>query len=595
MLAELNIANYAVIDHLRLALGRGFNVLTGETGAGKSIIVDALGFVLGDRADPGVIRAGADRAVVEGIFQLSETLLTALGSSLPEPGDDGTLILAREINSAGRTTCRINGRAVTLRQFAEVGTRLVDVHGQGAHLSLLRVPEQVELVDRYAGVLELRKQLAAAVKALVEVRRTIDRVRTEQANMADRAELLNFQVSEIAAARLEPDEEEALIAERTLQLNAERIGQLLTTAADALEQDDGSLSSGASERTAEAVGALTALEKLDERFGNARAVAESLGFQIEDLRRELVGFRDRIEFDGRRLAEVQERLDAISTLKRKYGPTVEAILDFGDSAARELQSLVGAEESLAELDSKGKSLLHQAGKLAGELSQRRLETSRRLTAAVEEQLEGLGMAGARLAVAMGFEESPDGLPLSGLGFEPRDTVVESGRETIGDARQHPLKFSGAGVDRIEFLISTNTGEPLRPLASVASGGETARLMLAIKGVLSNADSVPTLVFDEIDAGIGGRIGEAVGIRLWSVARGHQVLAVTHLPQIACYGDTHLQVSKVVVEGRTMTRVREVAEGERVLELSNMLGSDSTATRSKAAELLTGAELSRKEV
>ncbi|MDQ4149472.1 MAG: DNA repair protein RecN [Actinomycetota bacterium] len=597
MLAELNIANYAVIEELRLVLGRGFNVLTGETGAGKSIIIGALGFVLGDRADAGVVRAGADRAIVEAIFELDESISAHLRPLLPETtgGDELTLILAREVAPNGRSVCRINGRAVTLRQLTEVGMRLVDVHGQGAHLSLLRLPEQLELIDRYAGVSPLLDELAAVVRSLWEVRKALDGTRADEAAISDRLELLAFQVREIESARLEPGEDEALTKERSLLVNAERAAELLAAALEALDPDGSHISRGAADLVSEGVSALEALEKLDERFSELRLMAESIAFQLQDLQRELIGFRDTIEFDPHRLGEVQERLDAISALKRKYGPSIDAILEYRAQAAEELEALRSPEMSVAELVAREAPLLRQAARLAGQLSERRRAATADLIGQVEQELQGLGMAGARMGAAFEFQEDADGLPLGAQGFEVGALMIESGAERpSGEVSTKPLRFDARGVDRVELLVSANSGEPLRPLAKVASGGETARLMLAIKTVLSRADPVPTLVFDEIDAGIGGRIGETVGQRLWSLGRRHQVIAVTHLPQIACYADTHLQVSKVSRGGRTITRVAELTGDRRVGELSHMLGSDTAATRRKAEELLAGAESSRRE-
>jgi DNA repair protein RecN (Recombination protein N) len=586
LLAELSIGNYAVIDRLRLRLGPGFNVLTGETGAGKSIIIGALSFVLGERADPGVIRAGESEATVEAIFDLEAELPPAIAQRLPDLSDEATLILTREISSSGRTTCRLNARAVPMRLIQEVGMHLVDVHGQGAHLSLLRVSEHVDLIDRFGGLLDLRKQLAGEVRRIVAVRGEMSRLRVERARAVERADLLSFQVNEISAARLKEGEEEALIAERTLQVNAEKISGLLAAACEALEQQEVSSSQGALDLISQAAGALTALERLDPTFESYRKAAETLQYQVQDLRRELTAFLSGIEFDPRRLAEVQERIDVISGLKRKYGPTIGDISSFADRAHGELNSLSRAESSMAELAAELEELIERAAKLAGTLSLARRDAAGRLTSGVEGHLEGLGMPGAKLAVQFSHQTSSDGFPIHELGFDLADAVIDTGSTMEADeVHRGPLRFDATGVDRVEFLISANPGEPLRPLARVASGGETARLMLAIKNVLSEADMVPTLVFDEVDAGIGGRVAEAVGIRLRSLGRRHQVLAVTHLPQIACYADAHLRVTKQLSAGRTITNVVPVENEERVLELSQMLGADTPATRTKAAELL----------
>ena len=585
MLVELNISNYAVIDKLSLTPGPGFNVLTGETGAGKSIILDALGLLLGDRADPAMVRAGADKAVVEGIFELTADSAAAVGELLDGDIETDGLILAREVSSAGRSICRINGSAVPQRRLAEVAALIVDIHGQGEHLSLLRPTEHLGLLDRYASLGGLRGEFAALVKELGSTRRELKALRTVLVEKAARAELLRFQAAEIAAAHLTPGEEEALSAERTLRVNAERATQLAGEAAQALEPDDGG-PAGAIELVGRTVRALSALERLQPALESLRKAAESAALDLEELVREVRGFAEGVEYDQRRLDQIEERLEEISSLKRKYGPGIEEILAFGAGASKELERQGRGEERLAELESAEASLLEQAARLAPKLSEARIAAARTLTATVEDELRELGMEGARLGVALRHEATEQGLRAEGV----TDVTVESGSpaqpagEPAGPGVSR-LRFDATGVDRVEFVIAANPGEPLRPLATTASGGETSRLMLAIKGALAQVDPVPVLVFDEIDAGIGGRVGEVVGNRLWSLGRLHQVLAVTHLPQIASCGDRHISVRKVVEEGRTYTRAMPVTAEDRVTEIGSMLGSETDATRARAAELL----------
>ncbi len=585
MLVELSVTNYAVIERLKVAFGPGFNVLTGETGAGKSIILDALGLLLGDKADPGAIRAGEQQAYVEGIFEVAPEVAAVLTEMLDlDVATDG-LIVAREVNASGRSVCRVNGRAFPQRKLAEIGNLLVDVHGQSEHLSLLRPSEHVDLLDRYAGVTALRSRYAGVVRTLTRTRKEMQALEQEHADAAGRKDLLAFQAQEISAAGLRPGEEEALTGERTLRVNALRIHELVGLAQASLDSDEAG-EPGAVEIIGRAVQSLAALEKIDPNMGAARQTAETAALQLEELVRDLRDFAEGVEYDQHRLADIEERLNLISSLKRKYGDSVEEVLESETRANTELARLNSHDSSLAHLEAQVRAFRSEAAVLAAELSAARRDAARRLTAAVEEQLDGLGMEGARLGVSFGLAADPAGLE-PGTGG-PVAGIVASGPAEASDVvrLEGPLRFDLTGVDRVEFVISSNPGEPLRPLATIASGGETSRLMLAVKGVLSQADAVPVLVFDEIDAGIGGRVGEAVGRRLWDLGRHHQVVAVTHLPQIAAFGDRHLSVRKQVDGGRTSTQVVPVEGEGRVSELTAMLGSDTAATRRKAAELLT---------
>ncbi|CAN5897676.1 DNA repair protein RecN [soil metagenome] len=584
MLVELNVANYAVIERLSVAFGPGFNVLTGETGAGKSIILDALGLLLGEKADPGAIRAGEQQAYVEGIFEVAAETAGVLSEMLDVDVATDGLIIAREVSASGRSVCRINGRAFPQRKLAEIGNLLVDIHGQSEHLSLLRPSEHVDLLDRYAGLTGLRSRYAAVVRTVTRTRKEMLALEHEHADAAGRKDLLAFQAQEISAAGMRPGEEEALAGERTLRINALRIHELVGLAQAALDCDEAA-EPGAVELIGRAVQSLTSLEKIDPGMAAARQTAETAALQLEELVRDLRNFAEGVEYDQNRLADIEERLNLISSLKRKYGDSVKEILEFETRANAELALLNGHRTFVAHLQTQMHVLLEEAAGLAAHLAAARRNAALKLTAAVEEVLGGLGMEGARLGVSFHLAADPKGLE-PGPG-SPVACVVSGGSSVPAEPPvEAPFKFDLTGVDRVEFVISPNPGEPLRPLVTIASGGETSRLMLAIKGVLSQADAVPILVFDEIDAGIGGRVGEAVGRRLWELGRHHQVVAVTHLPQIAAYADRHFCVRKRVESGRTTTRVAPVEGVARVAELTQMLGSDTAATRRKAAELLT---------
>ncbi|MFN2592925.1 MAG: DNA repair protein RecN, partial [Candidatus Dormibacteria bacterium] len=553
VLIELDISNLAVIDHARIAFGPGLNALTGETGAGKSIVIDALSLLVAGRADAGMIRSGASGARVEGIFQATAVDLASLEEGgLAAPGGD-VVILARELASTGRNVCRINGRAVPLRVLQEVGERLIDIHGQSAHLSLLRVPEHVELLDRWAGLTDLRRRDSALRARLRRLDRELADLRGDERELARRADLLRHQIEEIGRARLEPGEEDELRQAQRIHANAEQIIQLAAEAHAAVAGGAEDASS-ARDLLGAAAQRLDQLRHLDPSVAPLLEVAEVVGFQLEELGGMLRSYRDGVEYYPERLAQVEERLGAIFALKRKYGGTVEEILAFAEGAEAELGGLAGREQAIAALEADAASLHRELGSVAGELSAGRRRAARSLERQVEEQLGTLAMSG-----------------IFGVRF---------GNVTSEASAGSPPGPPGpaAELEPVEFLLSLNPGEPPRPLARIASGGETSRMMLAIKAALTGADPHPTLVFDEIDSGIGGRVGEVVGRKLWELARHSQVLAVTHLPQIAAYADTQFHVGKHVTDGRTVTHVDSLEADDRLDELSDMFGSDREAGR-----------------
>jgi DNA repair protein RecN (Recombination protein N) len=563
LLSELSISDLAIIDQLRLTFSPGLNVLTGETGAGKSIIIDAVSTLLGGRADADLIRAGAERARVEGIFALPQALSAEQAPFLQEQGlDDGgdTLILTREIKRNGRHVCRVNGHAVTLGVFTQVGERLVDIHGQSEHLSLLRVKEHLNFLDRYGGLKDKCAAVAEHVRTLRRVREELAALRQDERELARRADLLQYQVTEIKDAALDPAEEDELLAERKLLQNAERLSAL---ANDAFQKLDG----GDEEQLTVAdlidgvLRDLNELEQLDPQVAAHRKVVEEASYQLDDVADTMRRRRDSIEFNPVRLQTIEDRLDLIHSLKRKYGSSIGEVLRFGEEAGKELYAITHNEERIAELEGEEAQLVVEAGRQAAALSAARREAAARLATAVERELDDLNMAQARFVVDLQWKEAEDGVAVEG---------------------QH-YAFDLSGIDQVEFLISANLGEPPKSLVKTASGGETSRLMLALKTVLAQADEVPTLIFDEIDQGIGGRAGGIVGRKLWGLTGGHQVLCVTHLPQLACYGDAHLKVDKVESGGRTVTRVHLLDERSRVDELAAMLGGPPGEARQLSAQ------------
>ena len=581
MLRLLSVTDFATIEQLDIELAAGFSVLTGETGAGKSIIVDALGLLLGGRADVGMVRSGARQSRVEGIFLLGGDISQRINAALYEYGIDvgeEEMILAREVNLDGRNTCRVNGRIVPLRLLSTLAQHLVDIHGQNQHLSLLRVREHIDILDKYGGLWQLRAEVAEGARQLTEVRRELDRLQENEAEVARRSDFLRYQVEEIGSADLRPDEHEDLSMERDRVANAERIIELCDHAYGALY--DGL---DRRESVMDLIGLvskdLSQMEQLDPSLRQNLESVDALMHQVDDLARALRSYRDDIEYSPDRLRELEERLDLINRLRRKYGSTIEEILAFGESASEELEELEHREERAEGSKTREKDLRWQVGRLAGQLSEARQHAARSLADAIQEEAAGLAFGHAEVLVDIRQSDSEDGVPV-----RTSDGLARAKHDSNEESMRH-LAFNETGIDTVEFLISLNPGEPPRPLARIASGGEASRLMLAIKSILSEADQTPILVFDEIDAGIGGRVGSVLGQKLWGLSRNHLVLCVTHLPQIACYADHHARVAKLASHDRTVTSV-EVLDGEaRVAELSQMMGSDSGATRTSALEML----------
>ena len=585
MLRLLSVTNFATIEQLEIELAPGFGVLTGETGAGKSIIVDALSLLLGGRADVGMVRSGARRSRVEGIFLLGGDISQKIDAALAEYAIDvgeEEVILAREVNVDGRNTCRVNGRIVPLRLLSTFAQHLVDIHGQNQHLSLLRVREHMDILDKYGGLWKLRSEVAEVVRQLTEVRQELVQLRKDEKELVQRVDFLKYQAGEISTANLRPAEDDDLTIERDRVANAEQIITLSDHAYRAL-YDSFDRHESVMDLMGQVSKDLSQLERLDPSLSQTVESVDALTHQVDELARALRSYRDGIEYSPARLQELEERLDLINSLKRKYGGTIEEILAFGERASQELEKLDYSEERVEGLKSREIDLRKQVGRLAGQLSEARQHAAKRLADAIQEEVAGLALGHAQVLVDIRQSESEDGVPVGNA-----DLGHDATHSLGGQSIRH-LAYNGTGIDSVEFLISLNPGEPPRPLTKVASGGEASRLMLAIKTILSTADQIPILVFDEIDAGIGGRVGSVLGQKLWGLSKSHQVLCVTHLPQIACYADHHAKVTKLASHDRTVTSVEVLEDDARVSELSQMLGSDSGAARTNALEMLQQAK------
>lgn len=573
MLTELAIQNFAIIESAHIEFGPRLNALTGETGAGKSILIDALGAVLGDRVSAEMVRTGARTATIDAHFSIlgegEHPDLARILDELEIEPEGNELILSREIQSGGRSVARINGRPTTASILTQVGSALVDVHGQSDHLSLLRASAQLELLDSYAHATGLREEFAAKYRELRNVRTALADARSGARDRMQRLDLLRYQMEEIERAGLRVGEEEELGAERTRLANADRLTRDAAAAYSVLSGDE--------EESPAAMAALRLAAQLmddmaavDPDVASLRERLNDLLFSLEDFAVEMRNYRDSVEADPARLEAVEERLDLLRQLKRKYGTDIEEILAHGRAAEREIASLTAADIDPEALAERERVLSQEAGALAGELSQTRKSAALTLANDVERAIAELNMGAAEFAVDLQRTEDQAGIPIALDGAQPRHFAADA-----------------TGVDKVSFLIAPNAGEGLKPLSRIASGGETARLMLALKSILSDVDETPTLVFDEIDVGVGGRSGQVVGEKLWRLASAHQVIVITHLPQIAAYADSHFRIAKCERGQRVVSTVEPLDSAGREEEVAAMLdGFPVTASaRRGATELL----------
>jgi DNA repair protein RecN (Recombination protein N) len=576
MLTELRIENFAIIQHLELDLNPGLTTFTGETGAGKSIILDAIEALVGGRADLTQIRGGAERAILEAVFRIPPANREALVQILEREDlldDADYLAMGREIRREGRSAARVNGRTVNVSLLRELGNFLVDIHGQSDHLSLLNVRQHQVLLDQYAGDADILQAYRQDYQDLLTLRRELTSLRQGEQDSARRAEMLAFQLNEIEAARFRPGEEEPMRHERDRLANAENLASLAQKALIIL--DDGNPETPAlTDQLGEVLQLLASLGRIDHNQVRLHEQTQTLSDSLSEIVRDLHDYMEKIEFNPHRLEQVEERLDLLHTLKRKYGNSIENILAFAKDAGQKLETITHSAEQIAKLEAEEKLMLEKLSQKASQLSSTRHAAAEALAHSVEEELADLRMVGARLMVDLRREPHPAGL------------AVNNGEHAA---------FNENGVDEVEFLIAPNPGEGFKPMVKIASGGETSRLMLALKNVLARADSIPTLVFDEVDQGIGGRVGSVVGEKLWQLARQHQVFVVTHLPQLAAFGDQHYRVGKQVQDGRTITQVEKLSDANRLEELAQMLGNLSDANRKAAQEALSQACLRKAQL
>ncbi|RJQ13695.1 MAG: DNA repair protein RecN [Nitrospiraceae bacterium] len=559
MLRELHIKNFSIIDDVTVEFGEGFNVLTGETGAGKSIIIDALCLALGQRATAGSIRSGEKEAVVEAFFDIPQKIRTPFVNQFIQDNgieaEDG-FILKRSISSQGKNRAYINGSMANVQSLSDMTKNIIDVHGQFEHQSLLSSDRQRDLLDAFGGLLEERREVRAVYEDLTALRRQTEELVQREKERAQRIDMLKFQINEIGPADLHPGEEEEIADEIKILSSAVRLAELANDAYDSLYSSD----SACIAKLARILSSMREISNIDARAIDALKSAESAHALLEDAAYFLRDYKERLDFNPERLEQAQERLELIKGMKRKYGGSVQEILDYKDKAVVELGDLQHSEERLETLGKEVGELKVRLTEKAQGLSRKRKAAAKKIEAAVVAHLSELAMPDTRFSILI---------------------TQEKGDDTVDGFRAGPC-----GTDSIGFLISPNIGEELRPLSKIASGGELSRIMLALKSIMAGGDEIPVLVFDEIDAGVGGRTAENVGRKLKGLSSGHQVICITHLPQIASYADTHLRIEKRTEKDRTVVEINALGKDERSAEIARMLGGEiSEVSLRHAKEML----------
>jgi len=562
MLSRVHIKDFVLIDDLEIEFSPGFNVLTGETGAGKTIIIDAINAVLGERVTTDYIRSGSEKSIISALFEIQETtpvkeILQNYGISM----SDQNLLLEREILSTGKHICRLNGKLVTLNILAEVSKNLVDIHGQHQHQSLLHKATQLTLLDKYGGLAEQSLEVSKIYKQFTDLNQRLNTISLNEQEKARYLDLLKFEQEEINQANLTIGEDEKLEQEVKILRNAEKLHLLAQEAYQLLYGPETITTT-----FYEVIKRLSSIVELDLSLKEAKQTAQNLYYQLEYLSTQLDNYIQKIQFDPHKLEEIETRLDLVNKLKRKYGNTIQAIFEYKDKITHQINSITSDEEEREKIKVQLATTSSLLELKANQLSQRRKEVANKLAHEILLQLSDLGMKKAQ--------------------FEVKIEVKEDVNSPIR-CKTKPVRVSSTGIDIIEFLISPNVGERPKPLADIASGGEISRIMLALKTILAKVDEIPTLIFDEIDTGIGGKIGQQVGAKLNHISHSRQVICITHLPQIAAYAQNHLRVEKKVKNNKTQTQVTKLDRAERINELALLLDGHEVSTISlkHAEELL----------
>ncbi|MEK7271917.1 MAG: DNA repair protein RecN [Nitrospirota bacterium] len=556
MLRELHIKNLAIIDDASANFEKGLNVLTGETGAGKSIIIDALCLALGERASTEVIRSGEKEAVVEAFFDIPPKLLNSSSRRFLQDlgiNIENGIILKRILSAQGKNRAYINDSMVNVQTLSEISKGIIDVHGQYEYQSLLSPDNQLDMLDAYGGLLIERQEFTAIYETQTSLKQQIAELMQKEKERAQRLDILGFQVNEIETADLKTGEEKELSEEVKILSSASLLTELANQAYESLYSSDSACLTNLSK----ILNSLKEISNIDVRTADAVKSAEEAIPLLEETAYFLRDYKDSLNFNPERLEEIQTRLELIKGLKKKYGGNIQEVLDYREKGLRELDELQHSEEKLETLNAELKKLKNILTEKAQHLSKQRKAVAKKIEQQVISELSSLSMPDTRFSIQI---------------------TQEAGDETADD-----FKANSKGIDKIEYLISPNIGEELKPLSKIASGGELSRVMLALKGILAKGDKIPVLIFDEIDAGIGGRAAETVGQKLKSLSASHQIICITHLPQIASYADTHLKIEKKIKAKRTTVEVRKIEKDERTVEIARMLSGDSSEVSIKHAK------------
>jgi len=568
MLKSLSIRNYALISEIALDLSPGLVIITGETGAGKSIIIDALGLILGARASAEEVRSGSDKAIVEAVFDVSghkrvKTLCEENDVDCPDE-----LVVRREVSAKGQSRCFISDSPVPLALQKQIGELLVDLHGQHEHQSLLRTEMHVGMLDDFGGLEGMVEEFSRSFQTLREKGRALDDLRQRERQLREKKEFYDFQIREIDAVAPRPGEEEDLERELKILENAERLFGSTGSIYELLYEGDKSIR----DQLVLVRNQLLHLAEIDVRFKEAAGECESAEAVINELARFIQSYNARVEFSPDRLEDLRERLGRLALLKKKFGGTLDAVIAHREDIGKEVALAENFEGVIAQLQEESNAVQAECATLAQRLSAKRHEVSRRIEKGIVDELKHLGIQHGQFQVRITQVELENG--------EAPSPSVQVGRKR--------LRLNPRGYDTVEFLVSTNLGESPKPLVKIASGGEVSRIMLALKGILAKSDRLPLMVFDEIDVGVSGRIAQAVGLSLKDLSAFHQVIAITHLPQIAGLADVHFVVTKSEQKGRTTTSIRRLSLDEQVEEVARLMsGAEVTEAGLASARELMG--------
>ncbi|MGV8145044.1 MAG: DNA repair protein RecN [Alkaliphilus sp.] len=557
MLLELEVKNFALIDELNIQFGKGLNILTGETGAGKSIIIDAVNMAIGERADREFVRSGCNKCTVQAVFRVDKTsVISAMLEELGiEKSEEDCIILMREIYINGRSVCRINGIIVTRGVLKSITEKLIDIHGQHNHQSLLNQNSHIDILDNFGGSAIQKQASKVATKHanLSMLKKQINEITIDEKERVRKIDMFKFQIKEIDESNLIIEEEEELNAQKKLVVNGEKIYSALSNTYEKLADSDSDFSvmdnlAIITQDLGDIKTFATELHKFHDSF-------EEIQYRLQDLTWEIREYKEQVEFDPNSLNEIEERLDVISKLKRKYGISVKEILEYRDKIAEELESLINSEAKIDEIKEQVETNQKELEKLSVTLSESRKIVAVSLNKSLTKILEELNMKKVSFSV-----------------------LIERLKTETSE-----YKLTSKGIDNIAFLISTNVGEPLKPLSKIASGGEMSRIMLALKTILATTDKISSLIFDEIDTGVSGRTAQIVGEKLYQISTNHQVICITHLPQIASLADSHYLIEKITNKNTTNTKINKLSKNMIINEIGRLLGGELTEITLKHAE------------